>query len=55
MFKINNRTMPMALLVTCTNFTLCSSVSLVNLDHVNTEWGGYTVLRSPKGPESVFV
>ena len=41
--------MPTALLVTFTNFTPCSSVSIVNFEHVNAEWGGYIVLTITKG------
>ena len=51
MFKVNNKTMSMALLVTFTNFTPCSSVSIVNFEHVNAEWGGYIVLTITKGSE----
>ena len=49
MFKVNNKTMSMALLVTFTNFTPCSSVSIVIFEHVNAEWGGYIVLTITKG------
>ena len=49
MFKVNNRTMPMVLLLTFANFTLCSSVSIVNFEHVNAEWGSYIVLIITKG------
>ena len=49
MFKVDNKTMPMALLVTFTNFTPFSSVSIVNFEHVNADWGGYIVLIITKG------
>ena len=51
MFKVDNKTMPMALLVTFTNFTPFSSVSIVNFEHVNADWGGYIVLTITKGSE----
>ena len=43
--------MPTALMVTFTNFTPCSSVSIVNFEHVNAEWGGYIVLTITKWSE----
>ena len=49
MFKVNNKTMPMALLVTFINFTPCANVSIVNFEHINAEWGGYIVLTITKG------
>ena len=55
MFKVDNKTMPMALLVTFTNLTRCSIVSIVNFEHVNAEWGGYIVLTITKGSGNVFM